>query len=96
MPGAYWISHITVTDPEAHAAYAKAASPAFAKYQGEVLARGSRYVTLEGKERGRHVVIHFPSIEAAEACYHSAEYQAALKLTNGTSERDLVIVEAID
>ncbi|WP_442773309.1 DUF1330 domain-containing protein [Paenirhodobacter enshiensis] len=96
MAAAYWISHITVTDPEAHAAYAKAASPAFAKYEGTVLARGSRYVTLEGKERGRHVVIRFPSLEAAEACYRSPEYQAALALTNGTSERDLVIVEAVE
>ncbi|HEY0214381.1 MAG TPA: DUF1330 domain-containing protein, partial [Paenirhodobacter sp.] len=87
---------ITVTDTQAHGAYAAAASPAFAKFGGKILARGSRYVTLEGKERGRHVVIWFPSLEQAEACYHSPEYQAALALTNGTSERDLMIVEAVE
>ncbi|RWR35211.1 DUF1330 domain-containing protein [Sinirhodobacter populi] len=96
MPGAYWIAHITVTDPEAHGAYAKAAGPAFDKFGGKILARGTRYVTLEGRERGRHVVIWFPSVEQAEACYHSPEYQAALALTNGTSERDLVVVEAAE
>ncbi|HEY0276313.1 MAG TPA: DUF1330 domain-containing protein [Paenirhodobacter sp.] len=96
MPGAYWISHITVTDPEAHGAYAKAAGPVFAQFDGKILARGSRYVTLEGKERGRHVVIWFPSLEQAEACYRSAAYQAAVALTKGTSDRDLVIVEAAE
>jgi uncharacterized protein (DUF1330 family) len=39
------------------------------------------------------VVARFPSLEAAEACYHSADYQAALAHARGASERDLVIVE---
>lgn len=96
MPGAYWIAHVTVTDPEAYGKYAVAAGPAFEKHGGKFLARGSRYVQLEGKERARNVVAWFPSLEAAKACYDSAEYQAALVFANGAAERDLMIVEAIE
>ena len=31
--------------------------------------------------------------EAAEACYRSADYQAALEYAKAASERDLMIVE---
>jgi len=54
---------------------------------------GGRYVQLEGKERPRNVVAKFPSVEAAETCYHSPEYQEALSHARGASERELVIVE---
>ena len=52
-----------------------------------------RYHVLEGADRARHVVARFPSLDAAVACYHSTEYQAALAHAKGASERDLVIVE---
>ena len=90
---ALWIAHVTVTDPEAYGRYAKAAGPAIAAHGGEFIARGGRYVQLEGTDRARNVVARFASLEAAEACYRSAEYQAALDHARGASERDLVIVE---
>ncbi len=93
MPAALWIAHVTVTDPEAYGAYAKAAGPAIAAHGGAFLARGGRYVQLEGTERARNVVARFPSLEAAVACYNSAEYQAALAHAKGASVRDLVVVE---
>ncbi|MGR3461908.1 MAG: DUF1330 domain-containing protein [Roseovarius sp.] len=92
MP-ALWIAHVTVTDDEAYGRYAALAGPAIAAHGGEFLARGGRYVQLEGKDRPRNVVARFPSLEAAEACYHSPEYQQALDHARGASERDLVIVE---
>lgn len=96
MPGAYWIGHVTVTDPDSYALYAKGAGPAFEKHGGKFLARGTRYVQLEGKDRARNVVAWFPSLEAAQACYDSPEYQAALVFAKGAAERDLVIVEAME
>ncbi|MCT4370015.1 DUF1330 domain-containing protein [Yangia mangrovi] len=92
MP-ALWIAHVTVTDEEAYGRYAKLAGPAIAKHGGAFIARGGRYVQLEGKERPRNVVAKFPSVEAAEACYHSPEYQEALSHARGASERELLIVE---
>ncbi|HKL44943.1 DUF1330 domain-containing protein [Roseovarius sp. EGI FJ00037] len=92
MP-ALWIAHVTVTDEEAYGRYAALAGPAIAKHGGQFIARGGRYVQLEGKERARNVVARFPSVEAAETCYHSPEYQEALSHARGASERELLIVE---
>ncbi|SEL89549.1 Uncharacterized conserved protein, DUF1330 family [Roseovarius azorensis] len=95
MP-ALWIAHVTVTDDVAYGKYAALAGPAIAKHGGAFIARGGRYVQLEGKERPRNVVARFPSVEAAEACYHSVEYQAALEHARGASERELLIVETTE
>jgi uncharacterized protein (DUF1330 family) len=94
MP-AYWIAHVTVTDPEAYGRYAKLATAAIEAHGGRVLARAGRYVQLEGRDRARNVLAEFPSLEAAEACYRSPEYQAALAHARGAAERDLVIVEGV-
>ncbi|MEL7258202.1 MAG: DUF1330 domain-containing protein [Pseudomonadota bacterium] len=95
MP-ALWIAHVTVTDEEAYGRYAKLAGPALEKHGGRFIARAARYVQLEGRDHPRNVVAKFPSLEAAETCYQSAEYQAALDHARGASERDLVIVETTE
>ena len=91
--GALWIAHVTVTDEEAYGKYAALATGAIAEHGGTFIARGGRFVQLEGRERPRNVVARFPSVEAAEACYHSDAYQAALQHARGASERELLIVE---
>ena len=90
---AFWIAHVKVTDAEAYGKYAALAGPAMARFGGVFLARGGRYVQLEGNDRPRNVVARFPSLEAAVACYHSPEYQEALSHARGASERDLMVVE---
>ena len=87
------IAHLTVINEEAYAKYAEIASRAIKEGGGEILARGGRYVQLEGKDRARNVVVRYPSVEAAEAVYHSATYQEALTHAVGASEREVVIVE---
>ncbi|WP_417603392.1 DUF1330 domain-containing protein [Primorskyibacter flagellatus] len=95
MP-ALWIAHVTVSDPEAYGRYAELAGPAIAKHGGRFIARGGRFVQLEGKKRPRNVVAQFATLEEAETCYHSPEYQDALKHARGASERELLIVETTD
>ena len=41
----------------------------------------------------RTVIWEFPSYEAAQKCYNSAEYQSAWNLAKQTTERNLQIVE---
>ncbi|MDU9003715.1 DUF1330 domain-containing protein [Sedimentitalea todarodis] len=94
--GALWIAHVTVTDSDAYGKYAELAGPAIAKHGGEFIARGGRFVQLEGKERPRNVVARFPSVDAAVDCYNSPEYQAALNHARGASERELMVVETTD
>lgn len=90
---ALWIAHVTVTDADAYGRYAALAGEAIAAHGGVFLARGGRHVQMEGRDHPRNVVVRFPSLEAAEACYRSDAYQAALSHARGASERDLVIVE---
>ena len=96
MPQAYWIAHVEVTDPEAYGLYAKGATAAILAHGGRFVARGGRYVQLEGRDRPRNVVAVFPSLQAGVDCYHSAAYQAALAHAVGAAVRDLVVVEAVE
>ncbi len=90
---AYWIAHVQVTDPDTYAEYARRATDAIAAHGGEFLARATRTVWLEGEERARNVVVRFPSMEDAERCYKSPQYQEALQYARLSSERDLCIVD---
>ncbi|MRX50791.1 DUF1330 domain-containing protein [Paracoccus sp. S-4012] len=90
---ALWIANVHVTDAEAYGRYAALAGEAIAAHGGVFLARSGRHIQLEGRDRARNVVARFPSLEAAEACYRSDAYQAALAHARGAAERDLVIVE---
>lgn len=96
MPTALWIAHVDVTDAEAYGRYAKEAGPAIAAHGGVFLARGGRYVQLEGNARARNVVARFPSLEKAVECYNSPAYQTALAHAKGASVRDLMVVEEIE
>jgi uncharacterized protein (DUF1330 family) len=90
---AYWIAHVHVTDGDSYGEYAKRATSAIEAHGGEFLARATRTVWLEGKERERNVVVRFPIVEDAERCYQSDAYQEALSYARGAAERDLCIVE---
>ena len=96
MPGAFWVAHVTVTDDEAYGRYAALATKAITEHGGEFLARGGTAIQKEGRAHPRNVVARFPSLEAANACYESATYQEALGHASGASERDLVLIEALD
>lgn len=96
MPKAYWIAHVTVTDPDPYALYAKGATEAFAKHGGRVLARGGAVVGLEGEARPRNVVIEFDSLEAARACYDSPEYRSARRHREGAGEAQIMLLEGVE
>ncbi|MDO5369326.1 DUF1330 domain-containing protein [Paracoccus sp. (in: a-proteobacteria)] len=96
MPKAYWIAHVTIDDPDAYQAYRQANAAAFAKYGGRFLVRGGPQAVMEGAVRPRAVVIEFPSMQAAQDCYRSPEYQAALALRQPVSTADLIIAEGYD
>lgn len=92
---ALWIAHVTVTDDDAYAKYAAIATRAIEEGGGQILARGGRYVQLEGADRARNVVVRYPSVEAAVAVYNSSTYQEALTHAKGASVREVVIVEEL-
>ena len=97
MP-AYWLARSRITDPVEYKKYTDRVPAILAKYQGKVLARGGRYRVMEGPEKfHRFVVIEFPSLEQAAACFESPEYQAAAAFRRaGAGEVENVIVEGGD
>lgn len=89
----YWIADVDVRDAEGYKLYQTANTTAFGKFGGRFLVRGGRSEITEGQARSRHVVLEFPSYEAALACYRSPDYQAAKALRDGKGDMDLVIIE---
>jgi uncharacterized protein (DUF1330 family) len=92
MPRGYWVAHVTVDDPAAYEAYRAANAEAFAKYGARFVVRGGAQEVVEGSARARTVVIEFPDVAAAHACYVSSEYQRAKALRDPASTADVVIV----
>ncbi len=92
---AYWIAHVTVTDAEAYAMYQALAPAAFAAHGARFLARGGEAEVMEGPVLDRHVVIEFPSLADAKACYNSAEYQTARRRRTGAATAHVVIVQGV-
>lgn len=92
---ALWIANVDVTDPVRYAEYAKRATVAIAAHGGVFLARGGEHRQLEGRDRARNVVVRFPDMAAALACYGSDGYREALTYAEGAAERDLVVVEEV-
>ncbi|NTZ91857.1 DUF1330 domain-containing protein [Agrobacterium tumefaciens] len=95
MAKGYWIAHVDVRDSERYKDYVATAKPAFERFGANFLARGGALTELEGKARGRNVVIEFPSVQHAIDCYNSPEYQAAAKIRQDVADTDMMIVEGI-
>lgn len=91
---AYVIARIQVTDWDRYQEYVKASPSAIAEYGGRFIARGGQMTTLEGpEETGRVVLVEFPSLERAQAWYHSPEYQRARELRAGAAEASIIAIE---
>jgi uncharacterized protein (DUF1330 family) len=93
MPKGYWISHILVTDMDAYQLYRARVPDILTAHGGKFIVRAGTQSVVEGNARPRTVVIEFPSLAAAQACYESADYQAAKKLRATASTGDTCIVE---
>ena len=92
----YLIGRVTVRDAEKLKAYQALVPAIVAQYGGVFLARGGATGTLEGPEENRRMVIMaFASRQAAEAFYHSAEYQAAKALRAGAADIEFVWVDGL-
>jgi len=92
----YWIVHLDVDDPVTYERYRTMNAAPLAEFGGRFLVRGGRCEQAEGPGRARHVVVEFPSYEAALACYASPSYRAAAGVRRAAARGELVIVEGYD
>ena len=93
---AYWLARAKINEPISYKRYTDQVPGIIKAHGGKVLGRGGKYKILEGPTKfERFVVIEFPSLEAAEKCWASDEYQNAAKhRKNGVGENELVILES--
>jgi uncharacterized protein (DUF1330 family) len=96
MTKGYWIARVDVADMDKYKLYIAANAQPFAQYGAKFLVRSGRFEAPEGSSRSRNVLIEFPSYQAALDCYHSKGYQEAIKLRQGASTGDIVIIEGYD
>jgi uncharacterized protein (DUF1330 family) len=90
----YLIANIDVTDPAKFEQYREKVAPLVQKFGGRYLVRGGEVRRLEGNlALHRLVVLEFPTLEAAQRFYDSAEYQPILKLRLDSTQSDLVLVQ---
>jgi uncharacterized protein (DUF1330 family) len=96
MAKGYWIVRVDIADPEQYKSYIAANAEPFREYGARFLVRGGQFANPEGTSRARNAVIEFPTYESAVECWHSIEYQRALKIRQPVSTADLVIVEGYE
>ena len=96
MAKGYWIGRVEVSDLEQYKLYVAANALPFQQYGARFLVRGGQFENPEGESRSRNVVLEFPSYQAALDCWHSPDYQAAIKLREAVSAIDLIIIEGYD
>ncbi len=95
MKPGYWIARSKIIDESRYFDYVRQAGAASCEFNAQILARGGRFEILEGTPTfERHVLVRYPSFEAALEFYHSDAYQraAAIRL-GGAGINELVIVE---
>ena len=101
MP-AYWMAHAKINNPVEYKRYTDLVPAIITQYGGKVLARGGNYKINEGgddfRQFHRHVVIEFPTMDQAVACFESKEYQDAARFrrADGVGVVHNVIVDGGD
>ncbi len=93
MPKGYIIGHITVRDPEAYKEYVERDTPILTGLGGRFIVRGGPSETVEGEAHQRHVVIEFPSYQAALDAYNDPDYQEVADIRRRTAESTIIVVE---
>jgi len=96
LPKGYWIARVDVSDPDAYRKYIEANAEPFARFGARFLVRAGPHECVEGEARARNIVLEFPSLAAARACYEDAGYQRAKALRLAASIGDIVIIEGYD
>ena len=93
---AYWITRCHVHNADEYNEYIKLAGPAITKFGGTFLVRGGDQIELEGGPFERTVLVEFNSMEKAEFCYQSDDYQEALMHSKNSSNRHVVLVKGVE
>lgn len=93
MPKGYIIGHFKVNDPETYKEYIARDTPILLDMGAEFIVRGGQSEIVEGTAHDRHLVIEFPSYEAALEAYHDPDYQQVAEIRRRSAESTIIVVE---
>ena len=92
---AYWmVRSSAVRDEDALKEYGAMWPSIAERFGAKVIARGP-HTTPEGPEYPRALIVEFPDIESAEACYRDPAYQDAIAVMQRACDRELIILDGI-
>jgi uncharacterized protein (DUF1330 family) len=95
MPKGYIIAHVTVRDPEAYKEYVEKDTPILQGLGGKFIVRGGQGEVTEGEAHARHVIIEFPTYEAALKAHNDPAYQAVADIRRRTADSTIIVVEGV-
>jgi uncharacterized protein (DUF1330 family) len=89
----YVLANVSWMDPDARKAYVDLLGPSLDAHGGVVIAGSQDVHIVEGdwQPQGVLVLISFPTVDAAQAWYHSEEYRPALEIRKRSAESRLLI-----
>jgi uncharacterized protein (DUF1330 family) len=91
---AYLVVENQITNPKAYDEYRRQVVPLLGRFGARILVRGGPISHLEGDWKPqRLVIIEFPSTDALQAWYHSAEYAPLRALRQSASIGSIVAAD---
>jgi uncharacterized protein (DUF1330 family) len=94
---AYCIVYELVEDPTPFEEYRRQVLPTIQAYEGRFIVRGGAFDVLEGEMPYQRIaMLEFPSRQAAEAWYRSAEYQRILPLRTQSTRSLFVLADGVE
>ena len=94
---AYCIVYEIVDDPTPFEEYRRQVLPTIQAHGGRFLVRGGAFTALEGDMPFERIaMLEFPSRAAAEAWYHSPEYQRILPLRTRAARCQFILVDGVE
>lgn len=94
---AYCIVYEIVDDSKMFEQYRRQVLPTIEAHQGRFLVRGGVFTALEGEmPYERIAMLEFPSRAAAEAWYHSPEYQRIVPLRAESARCQFILVDGVE
>jgi uncharacterized protein (DUF1330 family) len=97
MPKGYATFTLDVRDQARLFEYIEAATPSILEAGGNLIVAGTPERVLEGNWHGnRTVILEFPTVEAAQRWYDSAEYQAVIGMRHEAAESKAIIAAGFE
>jgi uncharacterized protein (DUF1330 family) len=95
MPAYIIVIREKTRDSSSFDEYKKLAPLSFQNHPVKFLALHGRHEVLEGPQSEEIIILEFPNYEAAQAWYHSAEYQAASQHRHQAADYRFILTEGV-